>query len=105
MADNEKTFKTQSDSMNETRTGIMKQIEPVIEEALVASGLNLNNPDILRRYFRALVHVGAKRLLDAGAPAQFVAGQAIEAIGHELAEREAAGTALTAKAGDPTVEN
>lgn len=79
----------------DSRTGIQKLVEPLVDEAMVKAGLNMSDPTILRRYFRALMTIGMKRLLDAGAPPPFIVAQAIEAVGHEIEAREAAGTAFT----------
>lgn len=72
---------------SETRTGIMLMLAPVIESAIQSAKLDLDNPDLLRRYFRAMVHLAIKRMLDAGAPPEFILTQTMEAIGHELEER------------------
>lgn len=72
---------------SETRTGIMLMLAPVIENAIQTANLDLGNPDLLRRYFRAMVHLAIKRLLDAGAAPEFLLTQTMEAIGHELEER------------------
>lgn len=72
---------------SETRTGIMLMLAPVIESAIQTANLDLTNPDLLRRYFRAMVHLAIKRLLDAGASPEFLLTQTWEAIGHELEER------------------
>lgn len=73
---------------NETRTGIMLKLSPAIENALKEAGLDMTRTDILRRFFRAMVHLAAKKLLDAGAPPDFLVAQTIEAIGHEMAARK-----------------
>lgn len=73
---------------SDTRTGIMLMLSPAIETAIKTANLDLTNTDILRRYFRAMVHLAIKRLLDAGAPPEFLVAQTLEAIGHELEERE-----------------
>lgn len=72
---------------SETRTGIMLMLSPVIESAIQSAKLDLSNPDLLRRYFRAMVHLAIKKLLDAGAAPEFLLTQTMEAIGHELEER------------------
>ena len=73
---------------NETRTGIMLKLSPAIEKVLKDEGLDMTRPDLMRRYFRAMVHLAAKKLLDAGAPPDFLVAQTIEAIGHELEARK-----------------
>jgi hypothetical protein len=73
---------------NQTRTGIQLMLEPVIDSIIKGSGLDMTNPDILRRYFRALTHLAIKKLLDVGAPPDFLLAQTIEAITHELESRQ-----------------
>jgi len=71
----------------ETRTGIMLLLAPVIDKTMAESTLDLTNGDILRRFFRAMIHLAIKKLLDAGAPPQFLVAQTVEAINHELMAR------------------
>ena len=81
-----------ADDKNLTRTGIMLAILPAINKALgEIPGLNLAEDKAhLRRAFRAIITVGVRMLLDAGAPPVFIAEQLGEALSHELAERQAA---------------
>jgi len=76
------------ENSSDTRTGIMLMLSPVIETAIKTANLDLTDVNILRRYFRAMVHLAIKRLLDAGAPPEFLVAQVMEAIGHELEERK-----------------
>lgn len=81
-----------------TRTGIMLVLAPVVEAALkTIPGLTLTLTggegdtaarDNIRRAYRALLHLGIKLMLDAGAPPEVVAGEAMTAIGNELKERQ-----------------
>jgi len=73
--------------LNETRTAIMLKLAPVIEAAMKETGLNMDDPTILRRYFRAMVHLAIQKLMDDGAPPQFLVAQTIEAIQHEMEKR------------------
>ena len=71
-----------------TRTGIMLSILPAVTAALAAvPGLVLTDKDALRRSFRALLTIGIRLMLDAGAPPQVIASEAMTAIGNELKER------------------
>lgn len=82
---------TATPNKNLTRTGIMLAVAPAIHSALKeVPGLDLKVKDNLRRTFRALLHVGIKMMLDAGAPPQVIAQEAMTAIGNELQEREKA---------------
>lgn len=78
-------------NLSDSRTGIMLMLSPVIESAIKTAKLDLADVSILRRYFRAMVHLAIKRLLDAGAPPEFLVAQTLEAIGHELEERKQRG--------------
>lgn len=74
---------------NHTRTGIMKVIAPVIATAVKGiDGLDLTNKDAVRRTFRAILHVGVKLMLDAGAHPEVIAKESILAIQNELKERQ-----------------
>ena len=42
---------------SDTRTGIMLMLSPVIETAIKTANLDLTDVSILRRYFRAMVHL------------------------------------------------
>jgi hypothetical protein len=71
-----------------TRTGIMLALLPTVNAALAAvPGLVLTDKDVLRRTFRALLTIGIRLLLDAGAPPQAIAQEAMTAIANELKER------------------
>ena len=72
-----------------TRTGIMLALAPAINAALAAiPGFDAaGNTAHLRRTVRALVTLAVRPMLDAGASPEIVAGQLIEALSHELAER------------------
>jgi len=71
-----------------TRTGIMLAIAPAVTAALAAvPDLLLTDKDALRRAFRALLTIGIRLMLDAGAPPQVIASEAMTAIGNELKER------------------
>lgn len=95
----EKPETPETPDLTQTRTGIQLMLAPAIETALKSSGLDMADPNILRRYFRALVHLGITRLLDLGAPPEFLATQMLEALGHEMESR--AKQAATAD-GSPT---
>jgi len=71
-----------------TRTGIMKSLTPTISETLKGiEGLDLSNSDVMRRAFRAIITVGVRMMLDAGAPHHFIFEQTLLAIGTEIRER------------------
>lgn len=73
------------------RHTIQTALAPAIESALAGiEKLDMTRPEDMRRFFRALVHIGAARLLDAGCPAQVAAGFALDAIAKEVETRNAA---------------
>lgn len=74
--------------LSTTRTGIMLMLAPAIEAALKDSKLDMTDVNVLRRYFRAMVHLAVQRMLDVGAPHQFLIAQMLEAVGHELEARQ-----------------
>jgi hypothetical protein len=74
-------------NLAETRTGIMLLLAPAIDKTMAESTLDLTNVNILRRFFRAMIHLAIKKMLDAGAPPQFLLAQTVEAINHELEAR------------------
>lgn len=70
------------------RTAIQTALAPAIEAALAGiEKLDLSRIEDQRRLFRALVHIGAARLLDAGCPPQVAASFAVEAIAKEVDAR------------------
>jgi hypothetical protein len=73
--------------LSKTRTGIMMKLAPVVDKALLDMPLDLENPDNRRRCFRALIHLGLKKMLDIGVDPNFLAQQMLEALGHELEYR------------------
>lgn len=78
------------------RHTIQNALAPAIESALAGiEKLDMTRPEDMRRFFRALVHIGADHLLNAGCPPQTIAGFAVEAIAREV---EARTNALTVEA-------
>ena len=81
-----------------SRTTIQQSVRKPVQEALSALDLP-HDPEHLRRVCRALATLGMQGLLDAGAPASYVASQLLEALGHELERRkQVAATAIVAQA-------
>lgn len=71
------------------RSTIQTTIAPAIETALAGiEKLDMSRPEDMRRLFRALVHLGSARLLDAGCPPALVANFALEAVGREVEARQ-----------------
>ena len=72
-----------------TRTDLQKGLEPAVARAL--AGLDLKTEAELRRLLRALVTIGAGKLLDLGIPPDAVAAYAVEAVIHEVERRQRSG--------------
>ena len=71
------------------RSTIQNTVAPAIESALAGiEKLDMTRPEDMRRFFRALVHIGSARLLDAGCPPALVANFALEAVGREVEARQ-----------------
>ena len=73
--------------LSKTRTSIMMKLAPAMDKVMLDSGFSFEDPDIRRRYFRAMIHLAIKKMLDIGAPPQHLFDQMLEALGHELEER------------------
>jgi hypothetical protein len=87
---------TNQTAQDYTRTGLMLSLlkclggQSFIDALFLGAGkVGVDAPTFNRRLFRALISIGIKRMLDAGVAPKDIAGQALEAIGNELAERAA----------------
>lgn len=58
-------------------------VEAVLKKAEAHFGLDPNDVDAQRRFFRAVVTLAAQRLFDKGVPPPVIATQAFEAVVHE----------------------
>jgi len=80
---------------SKSRTAMMLAARPAIFAALAKEGFDMpaaiNSKDgpTLRRFLRALVHIGLQTCLDAGASPKSLAEQLCEALHNELEERKA----------------
>lgn len=73
--------------LTKTRTAIMMKLAIATDKVMLEEGFDFSDNDIRRRFFRAMVHLAVKKMLDVGAPPQFLMDQMLEALGHELQER------------------
>lgn len=67
-----------------TRTDIQGLLKPAVESALALASVPVLDHVIARRLMRALVHLGAARLLALGAPPQVILGLCVEAVAKEV---------------------
>jgi hypothetical protein len=73
--------------LSKTRTAIMMKLAPAMDKVMLDAGFSFDDPDIRRRYFRAMIHLAMKKMLDIGVHPQQMFEQMVEALGHELEER------------------
>jgi hypothetical protein len=89
---------------SKSRTAMMKIARPAVLAALAGAGFDVptavagKDATTLRRFLRAMAHIGLAPCLDAGAPPDLLAGQLIEALKNELEERASAVKANLAEA-------
>lgn len=62
-------------------------VQAAIKKAETSLGIDPNDPDAQRRFFRALVTLASQKLFDMGAPPPLIAQQAFEAVAHEAQYR------------------
>jgi hypothetical protein len=67
----------------------MLLLAPALDAAVRSGNLDLADIHILRRYFRALIHLALAKPLDAGVSPHLLRAQVFEVFDHELQEREA----------------
>jgi hypothetical protein len=73
---------------------MMLAARPALMAALASAGFDIpaaaqsKDVTVLRRFLRAMVHIGLAPCLDAGAPPEALAAQLGEALHNEVAERD-----------------
>jgi len=82
-----------------SRKQLQSSLAQGVEMALATvPAFRADDVDHLRRFMRAMVHIGAARLLDAGAPPAAIVAYCIEALAHEVEARKAASVEATVEA-------
>jgi hypothetical protein len=68
--------------------GMAQDVTAAIEKGIKALDLDMNDPDVRRRIFRAVVAASSGVLFDVGCPVPTVAQEAVRAVAQEAQHRE-----------------
>lgn len=74
--------------LSKTRTGIMMRLAIPVDKSIRDQGLDMNDVDTCRRFFRAMVHLGMKKALDIGVTPDEIVCQMIDALNNEIDDRD-----------------
>jgi hypothetical protein len=74
------TKKTTTEPKKPTRTDIQRLIGPHLLDALTGEHIDVEDPDVARRFLRACVHLASARLYGLGLPPQVALAECVEAV-------------------------